>query len=308
MQILITGGTGFIGSSLVQSLLQLEHTIYVFTRQGISDTDHCHYISRLDSIPDDAHFDAVINLAGESLADKRWTKHYKQTLVDSRLKTTAALIALLQRLQHRPSVLLSASAIGYYGHQGCHPLSEDADIVTGFAQHLCQQWESQAGAAESLGIRVCYMRFGVVLDSDGGAMRQMLRPYNFGIANWLGSGQQWLSWVHRYDAIQAIQFLLAEQALSGPFNITAPEPVTSRGFCSAMKKHKRTLLTLPLPAFMMRLLIGEMANELLLHGQRVVPTALLNAGFSFRYPTLDSALQAILKPGGKRQPITSKLV
>jgi uncharacterized protein (TIGR01777 family) len=291
---LVTGGTGFIGASLVQSLLREGHRVTILTRQTIGDTENSRYVDSLESISEDAVFAAVINLAGESLADRRWTSHYKQKIRDSRFGTTKALVALLQRLQEKPAVMLSASAIGYYGHQGDDPLSEDSEVVPGFAQHLCHQWESLACDAEALGIRVCRLRLGVVLDRGGGAMDQMRRPFDFGLANWMGTGQQWLSWVHRQDVIRAIQFLLDREDLSGAFNVTAPEPVTSRGFCKAMKQHKRTLVTLPVPGFALRLMVGEMAEELLLNGQRVVPTALQKAGFEFQYPQLEMALENIL--------------
>lgn len=294
LHFLVTGGTGFIGSSLVLSLLQAGHRATIFTRQSINDTENCRYVDSLENISEDADFAAVINLAGESLADRRWTSNYKQKISDSRFRTTKALVALLQRLQEKPAAMLTASAIGYYGHHGDAPLSENAEVVPGFAQHLCQQWESLACDAEAFGIRVCRLRLGVVLDRGGGAMDQMRRPFDFGIANWLGTGRQWLSWVHRQDVIRAIQFLLRREDLSGPFNVTAPEPVTSRGFCTAMKKHKRTLITLPVPGFALRLLVGEMAEELLLNGQRVVPSALQKAGFEFQYPQLEMALENII--------------
>jgi uncharacterized protein (TIGR01777 family) len=294
LHFLITGGTGFIGTCLVRSLLREGHHVTILTRQAVNDTENCRHVDSLESISEDALFAAVINLAGESLADRRWTSHYKQKISDSRFRTTESLLALLQRLQEKPAAMLSASAIGYYGHQGDAPLSENAEVVPGFAQHLCQQWESLACDAEVLGIRVCRLRFGVVLDRGGGAMNQMRRPFDFGMANWLGTGRQWLSWVHRQDVIRAIQFLLRREDLSGPFNVTAPEPVTSRGFCNAMKQHKRTLITLPVPGFALRLLVGEMAEELLLNGQRVVPTALQKAGFEFQYPQLEVALKNIL--------------
>lgn len=291
--LLITGGTGFIGTNLVQSLLLAGHRVTIFTRQTFSDTENCRHIASLENVSNDADFDAVINLAGESLAARRWNDHYKQKISNSRFGTTTALVALLHRLQKKPAVLLSASAVGYYGHQGDTPLSEDAVTVGGFAQRLCQQWESLACEAEALGVRVCRLRLGVVLDQGGGAMDQMRRPFDFGIANWMGSGRQWLSWVHRQDVIRAIQFLLRREDLSGPFNVTAPEPVSSRGFCNAMKQHKRSLITLPVPAVALRLLVGEMAEELLLNGQRVVPVALQNAGFEFQYPQLEMALENI---------------
>lgn len=294
MHILITGGTGFIGESLCQHLLGNGHRLTVLTRQSLADADNCHYVAALEEIDVGERFDAVINLAGASLAERRWTQAYKGEILASRLQTTGALLQLLQRLQRKPGVLLSASAIGYYGHHGDEELDECGSVLPGFAQDLCQQWEQLALTAREQGVRVCLLRLGVVLDSGGGAFSQMARPFSFGVANWMGSGKQWLSWVHRADVVSAIQFLLLREDLEGPFNITASQPVTSRGFCEAMKRHKRTLLSAPVPAVMMRLMVGEMAEELLLNGQRVVPARLQQAGFSFAFPDLDAALADIV--------------
>jgi len=293
MHFLITGGTGFIGTALIESLQKKGHAATVLTRQGLPDRSDCRYVSDLDDIDSGKQFDGVINLAGASLAGARWTDGYKRELVASRVDTTRALVQLFDRLDHTPPVLLSGSAIGYYGHHGDELLAEDGEVVPGFAQRLCEQWEAAALQAEALGVRVCLLRLGVVLDSGGGALSDMARPFNLGIANWLGEGHQWLSWVHRRDVVAAIGYLLEQPVLSGPFNITAPEPVTSRGFCDAMKRHKRTFLTMPVPARAMRLMVGEMADELLLNGQRVLPSALAAAGFEFGFPTLDEALADI---------------
>lgn len=294
MHYLITGGTGFIGSALIDALVADDHQVTVTTRQRLADKARCRYVSTPEDVPSGARFDAVINLAGASLAGKRWTQRYKQEIIASRLDTTRQLVALLERLEHKPRSLLSASAIGYYGHHGDEMLTEDGAGNPGFSRSLCLDWEAEAMAAADLGSRVCLLRFGVVLDRDGGALVEMARPFQFGIANWLGSGRQWLSWVHRHDVVAAIRFLDERQDLSGPFNITAPEPVTSRGFCDAMKRQKRTLLTAPVPAPVMRLMVGEMADELLLRGQRVVPARLQAAGFEFAFPRLDEALADIL--------------
>ena len=293
MRILVTGGTGFIGTALVNRLLERGHSVTVLTRQSLQGGDRLDYVSSLDILENDERIDAVINLAGASLADRRWTRKYKQEIFSSRLDTTRALVALLGRLQTPPATLLSASAIGYYGHHGDEPLDEGGESIPGFAQDLCAQWEDAALQARELGVRVCLLRLGVVLDAGGGAFTQMDRPFRLGVANWLGHGRQWLSWIHREDVIAAIEHLLADETLAGPFNLTAPDPVTSRGFCDVMKRHRRTLVTAPVPAVVMRLMVGEMANELLLNGQRVLPAALQAAGFSFRYPTLDDALRAI---------------
>ncbi|MEM8561002.1 MAG: TIGR01777 family oxidoreductase [Pseudomonadota bacterium] len=293
MHYLITGGTGFIGSVLIPTLINNGHSVTVLSRQIKSNSEQLRFVQRLDDLEDDEVLDGVINLAGASLAGKRWSRAYKQEIIDSRLSTTVALYQLISRLKHPPQVMLSASAIGFYGHQGDERLSEDAEVSPGFSQDLCQRWETAALSCASLGVRVCLLRLGVVLDKDGGAFTEMARPFQLGVANWMGSGRQWLSWVHREDAVAAMLFLLERTDLEGAFNITAPEPVTSRGFCNGMKKHMRTFVTAPMPGIAMRLLVGEMADELLLNGQRVVPSRLLAAGFEFTRPALDDALSAI---------------
>jgi len=290
MHYLITGGTGFIGTALIETLLRDEHSVTVLTRQARQGQAPLKFVTSLDSIPVDTRFDAVVNLAGASLAGARWSAAYKREIVNSRVATTGRLIELLGRLESPPGVLLSGSAIGYYGHHGDELLTEECAVVPGFSQHLCQRWEAAAMEASDIGTRVCLLRLGVVLDRDGGALVEMAKSFQFGVGSWIGSGKQWLSWVHRRDVIAAITFLQQRPDLSGPFNITAPEPVTSRGFCTAMQQHKATLFSAPVPAPLMRLLVGEMADELLLNGQRVVPARLEGAGFRFALPTLDAAL------------------
>lgn len=294
MHILLTGGTGFIGSALCPQLLEQGCRVTVFTRRPPTGSTSVKYVSRLDDIDLSEQFDAIINLAGASLADRRWTAAYKKEIVSSRLNTTRSVLDLLQRLQHPPRVLLSASAIGYYGHHGDEELDESGAATPGFAQQLCAEWEAMALSARELGARVCLLRLGVVLDRAGGAFSRMALPFRFGIGNWMGDGHQWLSWVHRHDVVQAILFLLQRADLEGAFNITAPNPVTSRGFCDAMKRQRSVLLSAPVPAIILRSVLGEMADELLLSGQRVIPAGLLKTGFEFEYPLLDTALADIL--------------
>jgi uncharacterized protein (TIGR01777 family) len=296
MNILLTGGTGFIGTALVKHLISSGHQIIILSRQTLSDQSSCRYVSDLDEIDADEAIDAIINLAGASMVGKRWSSQYKQDLLTSRVETTRAIVQLCSRLNKAPSVLLSASAIGFYGPHTDQVLDENGSSTKCFSSDLCQQWEVEAEAARKHGTRVCLMRLGVVLDRDGGAMIDMAQPFKMGVANWMGDGEQWLSWVHRADVIAAIVFLLERQDLSGAFNITAPEAVSSRGFCAAMKQHHRTFVTLPVPAFVMRLMLGEVADELLLSGQRVFPAALDAAGFEFSYPKLDAALENIVSP------------
>tara|TARA_R110002049_G_scaffold85550_19_gene217516 strand:+ start:1073 stop:1996 length:924 start_codon:yes stop_codon:yes gene_type:complete len=293
MQILLTGGTGFIGAALTQALLAEGHDLIVLSRSARTDRPRCRYVQSLDDLAGRTKLDAVINLAGASLAAQRWSVEYKRELVASRLEVTRHLLVLFRRLEHYPAVLLSASAVGYYGHHGDDILTESAPVEPGFAQALCSDWETLALQAQSLGVRVCLLRLGVVLDSGGGALSEMSKSFKLGVASWLGSGQQWLSWVHRSDVVRAMLFLLQREDLQGPFNITSPAPTTSRGFAAALQSHYRTFIRAAVPAPVIRLLVGEMAQELLLSGQRVVPERLQEAGFDFTYPTIEAALAAI---------------
>ncbi|MDO8861854.1 TIGR01777 family oxidoreductase [Haliea sp. E1-2-M8] len=303
MHILITGGTGFIGQALVPRLLQAGHRISILSRSQHRDTSRCTYLRSLEELPADSGPDAVINLAGASLAGKRWTRAYKEELVASRVQGTRALVDHFADSAQRPRILLSASAIGYYGARGDEPLTEDAAPGSGFASQLCQDWEAEAARAAELGIRTCLLRLGVVLDSQGGALKEMALPFRFGVASWPGTGYQYLSWIHREDVVAAMGFLLEKDDLAGVFNLTAPAPVTQREFCQALQTHFRTLPGMPVPSPVMRLLLGEMAGELLLTGQRVLPEALQRAGFRFRHPAIEDALAAIFDAqAGDRLP------
>lgn len=296
MHILITGGTGFIGTELVKRLLGEGHRVTLLSRRSRSDQPGCRYVRSLQQIDAADAVDAVINLAGAPITGRRWTTRYQRELVASRVDISRQLVAWLRRLAHPPAVLLSGSAVGYYGPRGGEQLTEEADSGSCFASDLCRRWEATAALATELGVRVCYLRLGVVLDRDGGALQQMLRPFRFGIASWPGSGGQYLSWIHREDAVRAICFLLSQPGIRGPCNLTAPEPVSQRQLCSALQRHFRTLPALPVPAFALRLMLGQMAEELLLTGQRVLPGVLEHNGFEFRYPTIAQALADILTP------------
>ena len=294
MHILLTGGTGFIGSTLCEQLHADGHRLTILTRRPADGNPAYRNIGNLDEVATDERMDAIINLAGASLADRRWSETYKREIYSSRLDTTQRLLDLVRRLEHKPRTLLSASAIGFYGHHGDEVLDEGGICTPGFSQELCSQWEALAQSASAHGLRVCLLRLGVVFDRGGGAFARMALPFKFGMGNWLGDGRQWLSWVHRRDVIRAMLFLLERDDLAGPFNLTAPEPVTSRGFNDAVKRRKRVLLSAPMPAAIARLALGEVADELLLNGQRVVPRALTDAGFVFDFPDLDTALADLL--------------
>jgi uncharacterized protein (TIGR01777 family) len=287
----MTGGTGFIGTALLEHWQSRDVEAVVFTRSaGHRDRPGVRYLRDLQKVAGDQRFDAVINLAGESMAGGRWTDTRKAELVASRVDTTRLLAEVVDKLQHPPGVVLSASAIGIYGHQGNQRLTEDALQEEGFSNRLCQAWEAEAQRLASRGSRLCLLRLGVVLGRGGGALEELSRSFRFGVGTWLGSGQQWLSWIHMQDVLGAIDHLLDERDLSGAFNLTAPEPVTAREFCAALARRRKTLFSMPVPAVVMRVALGEMADELLLNGQRVVPEKLQAAGYRFHYPVIDQAL------------------
>ena len=219
MRILLTGGTGFIGTALCEQLHKGGHQLVILTRCPPAKTAVDRYVSHLEAIDAGERFDAVINLAGASLADRRWTRRYKEEIVASRLDTTRGLLELLYRLEVKPRSLLSGSAVGYYGHHGDEVLDESGACSPGFSQDLCQQWEQMASRAMEQGVRVCLLRLGVVLDRGAGAFPRMALPFRLGLGHWMGGGRQWLSWVHRRDVVRAILFLLQRPELDGAFNV-----------------------------------------------------------------------------------------
>lgn len=292
MHILITGGTGFIGAALVPALLAQGNAVTILSRSPRESSSKQRYATDLAEITEPV--DAVINLAGASLADKRWSDVYKAEIVASRVALTQRLVDWMAAQNVPPKILISGSAIGYYGHSQDAQFTESSPAGAGFSADLCQQWESAALRAEALGIRVVVLRLGVVFDREGGALEPMMQSFNMGVGSWVGNGKQWLSWVHRWDVVRAIQYLLANSETTGAYNLTAPTPVTHKVFAEILATRKPTLFNMGVPAFAMRLLVGEMANELLLAGQRVIPNRLSLEGFEFSFASLDSALIDIL--------------
>jgi uncharacterized protein (TIGR01777 family) len=236
--------------------------------------------------------DAVINLAGESIAAKRWTAAQKELIVNSRLDATKVLVDAIGRVSAKPSVLVNASAVGYYGNVESGDVTEDHAKGTGFLADTCVRWEAEANRAKTLGGRVVIIRIGIVLEKGGGALSKMIPPFQMFLGGPLGSGRQWFPWVHREDVIGAILFALQNPNLSGPVNAVSPNPVTMKEFCKALGRAMHRPSSAPVPAFMVKLLLGEM-SEMLLTGQRAVPKKLQDAGYRFRYPELDNALAAI---------------
>ena len=292
MHVLMTGGTGLIGAATVTALKEQDATVTVLTRRPPADAPCVEYITSLSQC--EGPVDAVINLAGAGLADRRWTRAYKQEILESRVALTGRLVDWMRAQSRPPERLISASAIGYYGASEDGVFSEDAPSGAGFSAELCRQWEDEAVCAQELGTAVTRLRLGVVFSSRGGALGKMTQANQLGVESWLGTGDQWLSWVHVTDVVRAIQFVLQHDIPASVYNLVAPEAATHRTFAREVARHKGSLLRLAVPAFAVRWLAGEMADELLLQGQRVVPTRLLDDGFEFQYPTLNAALRALM--------------
>lgn len=295
MKILLTGGTGLIGSAFIQQCGD-PHEITVVSRRpthakkrlGPSVT----VIPTLTELKNLNAFDAVINLAGEPIADKRWTSAQKQKIEHSRWHTTELLVKALAASDTPPHTFISGSAIGYYGRQGAEPITEEKHTVHDeFSHQLCKKWEAIAEQASSANTRVCLLRTGIVLAPQGGALKKMLPPFRLGLGGPMGHGQQHMSWIHLDDMVAGIQFLLDHKTCHGAFNFTAPQPVSNEDFSKTLARVLRRPAIFRVPSFVLRTALGEM-SDLLLTGQAVLPQRLEQAGFHFQYARLEEALHA----------------
>jgi uncharacterized protein (TIGR01777 family) len=298
MRILISGATGFIGTPLCARLKAAGHETVRLTRQhpapGDTTVVHWHPLSGIIDAASLEGFDAIIHLAGESIASGRWTAAKKELLRESRVKGTHTLCAALEKLKQPPRALASASAIGYYGTRGSELLTEESPAGTGFLPELCRDWEQATAPAADRGVRVVNMRIGVVLGAGGGALAKMLLPFKLGGGGIIGDGQQYWSWIVLDDLVAAMEHIINTETLRGPVNLVAPNPVTNYAFTKTLGKvlHRPTLL--PMPAFAARLALGEMADGLLLASARVAPRRLQDTGFTFQHPALEEALRGLL--------------
>lgn len=295
MNVLITGGTGFIGGALSQELKSSGHSVLITTRlQTYSKEKLTWNLPALISSDTMSNIDAVVNLAGESIASGRWTKTRKERIMSSRTNITRALVQSMQNANPKPKVLISASAIGFYGPCGDEFVTEDAPPGTNFLADVCKAWEAEALKAEEMGVRVVLVRIGGVLESDGGALPKMIMPFKFFLGGPIGSGKQWFSWIHRDDITGIIKYALENKSISGPINLTAPDPVTNKEFSSAIGRAISRPSWLPVPGFIVKITLGEL-GDILLTGQRVLPEKALKAGYKFKHPDVDEALRAIFE-------------
>ena len=300
--VLVTGATGFIGRRLVQALNSAGHQVIVLARdpaKAAALLPPFRLITGLSQLPDETRIDAIVNLAGEPIANGLWTVGKRHRILASRLRMTGNVVRLIRRLKVKPAVLINASAIGWYGERGDEPLTEAASSRPSFGQSVCADWERAAVQAERFGVRVVRLRIGLVLGTEGGMLASMLTPFEYGLGGPIGAGTQWMSWVERDDVVRLIAHAIATPALSGPVNATAPEPVRNATFTRELARALHRPALLRVPAAPLRLIAGDFAEELLLGGRRVFPEKALASGFAFRHATLRSALAAIL---GGSQP------
>lgn len=307
MKIVIAGGTGFLGSPLAEMYAEEGHDVRVLSRSLMSgDVRHdpgtgVPGITRVGWKADGKsgpwtaalhEADAVINLAGESIAGRRWTPQRKAQLRDSRILATRSLVAAIKEISRRPPVFISGSAVGYYGGRGDEPLTEVSPAGADFLAQLCEDWEREALGAAAAGVRIVLLRTGIVLERGGGALAEMMRPFRFFVGGPLGSGRQYLSWIHRLDWVEMVRWLVQAVEVSGPVNATAPHPVTNRQFARALGHAMKRPSLMPAPAFAIRAALGEMASSLLT-GQRALPAVAQTHGYHFRYPEIEIAFRGI---------------
>jgi uncharacterized protein (TIGR01777 family) len=301
MKIIVAGGTGMIGSALIQRLIQFDYQVVLLTRKSASSLNPFTSNVTVESWSSGKELakivngsEAVVNLSGESIGSKRWTPRQKERILASRIEATRTMVEAIETSHTPPPVLLNASAVGYYGNVPDDEVTESTNCGSGFLAEVCSRWEAEAGKVTNHHVRSVLLRTGIVLDKRSGALQKLLLPFKAFIGGRLGSGRQWFPWIHLEDEVSAILHAINHQEVTGPLNLAAPHSVTMSQFCTTLGKALHRPSWIPVPSIALKSLLGaEMAEELILGGQKVIPKKLLDSGFKFRYPTVETALAEI---------------
>ena len=292
MNILISGASGLIGTSLAPYLMKQGHTIYTLKRNQPTASFNWNPDTGIIKLDNNVHIDAVINLSGVNIGDKRWNKKRKSDIIQSRINSTSLLVSTISKLESPPSVFINASAIGYYGDTGQSIKNEYSPAGNNYLSEVVTQWENATSPLKDTNIRTVLIRSGVVLTKDGGALKKMLMPFKLGLGGVIGNGKQYMSWISLTDELKAIEFLLNND-IHGPVNLTAPNPVNNKTFTKALGHALKRPTIFPMPKFVVKALFGEMGELLLLGSNRITPDVLNEYGFTFSHPDIDSALMNI---------------
>jgi uncharacterized protein (TIGR01777 family) len=299
MKILISGASGLVGTHLIPTLKAKGHEVYKLVRKTPKAVDEIEWNAEKgiveSELPKLENFGAVIHLAGDNVADGNWTDEKKRRIRESRTVGTRVLVASLKKLANPPKIFIGASAIGFYGSRGDEILTEESAKGEGFFPEVCSEWEAESGKAMDFGARVVTPRIGVVLTKEGGALGKMLTPFKFGVGGVIGSGKQWMSWIELDDLIRLFHFALENETVSGAINATAPNPATNEEFTKTLGKVINRPTIIPIPAFGIKMLFGEMGETVLLEGAKVLPEKSQSLGFKFKFENLEEALKQALQ-------------